>query len=316
MRIIIDGGGTSTDVAVSVSNKIVARTQLSSFKPTRSETRTDEMCRALGSWLATVSVDVTMPSWILIGMSGIWTEMEKQNYLNDFSDSWLNYIAHQVPRVSVISDVELAHLAAHGNASGIVLIAGTGSIAVARLNSGQLLRCGGWGPRIDDGGSGFWIGREALKAVARMLDGRGPKTLLIRPVAAFLRTDPYDVDTVAAALRIASVDNCARLAPAVLQFATENDAVALSIREHAAEELTQLVAPLAQIALTEIETLEHGTLDRGTDHSLRIAYVGSLFKNNDFSETVSVRLAALYPNTVMRRVLDVVGEAALVFDNV
>jgi len=306
MRIIIDGGGTSTDVAVSISGNIIARTQLPSFKPVGKDHRTDDLCRALGGWLASLGGDAVEPSWVLVGMAGVWTEDEKQQYVNHMVDSWFEYINVLVPRISVISDVELAHLAAHGTATGIVLVAGTGSIAVARMNDQRLLRCGGWGPLVDDAGSGTWIGKEALRAVARMIDGRGPATELIRAIAVGLAADAENPPTIAAALHGKMQIDYARFAQSTLALATSNDAVALGIREHAAEELSQLVFPLAEQSLKELATLEPGTL--------RIAYAGSLFKDNEFAEAVSMRIANEFPEAVMRRVEDVPAEASKVFD--
>jgi N-acetylglucosamine kinase-like BadF-type ATPase len=67
---------------------------------------------------------------------------------------------------------------------GVVLIAGTGSLALA-LRRGETLsaataadRCGGWGPLLGDEGSGHTIGLAALKAAMRAADGRGPDTIL------------------------------------------------------------------------------------------------------------------------------------------
>lgn len=268
IRLVIDGGGTSTDVGLFRGNVQISRTQLPSYKPTSFGSNTDDLCRALGSWMASASL--LQPeygvSFVLIGMAGIWTDHEKQSYLNALTDSWMTYVNADVPRMSVISDVELAHLAAFGSKTGTVLIAGTGSIAVHRSSTGFLQRSGGWGPRVDDAGGGFWIGREALTAVARMLDQRGPSTLLIRPVAAYLRTDSEHREAVADRLRRTAVDSAARLAQAVLTYADEGDAVAADIRNRAAAHLIELVMAVPA----------HGP----------VALYGSLFRNPTLAEQV------------------------------
>ena len=61
---------------------------------------------------------------------------------------------------------------------GVVVIAGTGSIAYGVSQRGVAARAGGWGPTLGDEGSGYWIGRRALAAVMRDADGRGPRTAL------------------------------------------------------------------------------------------------------------------------------------------
>jgi glucosamine kinase len=73
-----------------------------------------------------------------------------------------------------IHDGALAHLGAFGGGEGVLLIAGTGSVAVARGPAG-FVRAGGWGDVIGDEGSAFWIGREALALAARAFDGRAPE---------------------------------------------------------------------------------------------------------------------------------------------
>lgn len=67
------------------------------------------------------------------------------------------------PRVRVVTDFELAHLAAFGRGPGVILVASTGSVAFARGADGRSKRAGGLGPLLGDEGSGFWLGREALR---------------------------------------------------------------------------------------------------------------------------------------------------------
>ena len=62
--------------------------------------------------------------------------------------------------------------------SGIVLIAGTGSLCMARDSKGTLWRVGGWGHLIGDEGSGYHIACRMLNAVMRAFDGRGEQTVL------------------------------------------------------------------------------------------------------------------------------------------
>jgi glucosamine kinase len=77
-----------------------------------------------------------------------------------------------VPGVSVIieSDAFIASIGAIGVDPGILLIAGTGSIVIGRSREGSMFRVGGWGPHFGDDGSGFWIGREAVRAALRAVD--------------------------------------------------------------------------------------------------------------------------------------------------
>ncbi len=83
-------------------------------------------------------------------------------------------------RVLVVNDALIALVAGAGDDPGVVIVAGTGSIAYGRDASGRAARAGGWGYLLGDEGGGFWIGRAALAAVVRQFDGRGPATLLTR----------------------------------------------------------------------------------------------------------------------------------------
>lgn len=65
--------------------------------------------------------------------------------------------------VRVLTDFEIAHLAAFGRGPGVLLVASTGSVAFARGSGGKTARAGGLGPLLGDEGSGFWLGRQALR---------------------------------------------------------------------------------------------------------------------------------------------------------
>ncbi len=69
-----------------------------------------------------------------------------------------------------MNDVALAHLGAFGGGEGVLLLAGTGSMAWARGPAGEA-RVGGWGDAFGDEGSAYWIGREALSLASRAMDG-------------------------------------------------------------------------------------------------------------------------------------------------
>jgi N-acetylglucosamine kinase-like BadF-type ATPase len=125
---------------------------------------------------------------------------------------------------------------------GVVLISGTGSIAYGVNQEGFAARAGGWGTSLGDEGSGYWIGRRALKAVARATDGRGPQTRLTDLVLAhFSLTRPEQLvaeiyDHAQGKRAIAS------LGQTVEQARAEGDAVATEIMRKAADELTLAAA--------------------------------------------------------------------------
>src|SRR5512132_1721584 len=81
-------------------------------------------------------------------------------------------------RVLVVNDALVALEAGAPGQPGVVVISGTGSISYGRNAQGEAARSGGWGYVLGDEGSGYWIGRAALRAVLREADKRGPQTLL------------------------------------------------------------------------------------------------------------------------------------------
>jgi N-acetylglucosamine kinase-like BadF-type ATPase len=85
-------------------------------------------------------------------------------------------------KVTVISDVELAYLERLGRVPGLLILAGTGSIALARDDRGRWHRAGGLGPKLGDEGSGYWIGKEYRRRALGQESGTTPSD--VRRVAA------------------------------------------------------------------------------------------------------------------------------------
>src|SRR6202050_2996787 len=84
-------------------------------------------------------------------------------------------------RTLVTDDAQIALAGATAGEPGVVVIAGTGSIALGRNASGRTARAGGWGYLFGDEGGGFWIARQALRAALRWEEGWGvPSSLRAR----------------------------------------------------------------------------------------------------------------------------------------
>lgn len=146
----------------------------------------------------------------------------------------------RVATVAVTSDAVLAHAAAFDGGPGVVLAAGTGSVALGVGRDGVAHRCDGWGPVLGDVGSGSWIGRNALAAALAGDDGRGPTTAL----SAAARDRWGDPATWSA--QVGASNNPARamasFAPEVAHAAVAGDEVAADIMRRAAEALARTAA--------------------------------------------------------------------------
>ncbi|HEX6940025.1 MAG TPA: BadF/BadG/BcrA/BcrD ATPase family protein [Longimicrobiales bacterium] len=143
-------------------------------------------------------------------------------------------------RLRVTSDADAAFHDAFGDAPGILLIAGTGSIALGRAADGHAARAGGWGALLGDEGSGYALGLAALRAAVRAHDGRGPATALL--AAALAHAGATAADELIAWAGAAAKAEIAALAPAVFAAAREGDAVAAEIVARAAAELARHIA--------------------------------------------------------------------------
>jgi N-acetylglucosamine kinase-like BadF-type ATPase len=140
-------------------------------------------------------------------------------------------------RVVVTNDALVALVAGAGHEPGVVIVAGTGSIAYGRNAGGYAARAGGWGYVLGDEGSGYWIGRLALRAVVREADGRGPATrLTARILEHFQVTRPGELvhEVYARRLRPSAI---AALARHVQAARDDGDPVASGILEQGAREL-------------------------------------------------------------------------------
>ena len=148
-------------------------------------------------------------------------------------------------RIVVVNDALIALVAAAGESPGIVIVAGTGSIAYGRNDRGLAARAGGWGHMIGDEGSGYWIGRQALAAAVREVDGRGPRTTLTEDVLAhFGVTDAAGLVAIVYNREVPRA-NVATLGPIVQRARDRGDAVAMQILESAADELSLAAASVA-----------------------------------------------------------------------
>ncbi len=145
----------------------------------------------------------------------------------------------------VVNDALAALEAGAPARSGVVVIAGTGSIAYGRNDRNQAARAGGWGYVLGDEGSGYWIGRAALRAVLREADRRGPATaltrLLLQHYGAAKAPDLIH-QVYHAALRPSAL---AALARYVQDAFNDGDAVAIGILRKAVDELESFALSVA-----------------------------------------------------------------------
>ncbi len=147
-------------------------------------------------------------------------------------------------QVQLTNDGELL-LAGLDKSIGVVLISGTGSIALGRDAAGHKARAGGWGHILGDEGSGYMIAKNALQAVVRAYDGRGPHTALRERIlrAWNLQTTDELIGEIYGEPEKAKI---ASLSSAVMLTARSGDQVAATIVQHASRELALAVNAVCQ----------------------------------------------------------------------
>ncbi|MFZ9228293.1 MAG: N-acetylglucosamine kinase [Prochlorococcaceae cyanobacterium] len=184
-----------------------------------------------------------------IGASGIETLSSVQGRAQQLAAAALQLPAD---RLSVSGDERTALEGARGACSaGILLISGTGCIALGRNSTGNEHRCGGWGWLLDGAGSAMDIGRDGLALSLQMADGRHPESPLRRLLWQALG---LEADAAAAPQAIKSLvvqpgfgaAGFARLAPVVHAEALAGDPDARTIVQRSAEALAQMAAAVAQ----------------------------------------------------------------------
>jgi N-acetylmuramic acid 6-phosphate etherase len=162
---------------------------------------------------------------VIVGAAGALTDPHAARALGEVLLTSL-----QAQRVSVTSDSIIAHAGALGGKPGVVLIVGTGVVAVAIDADGTLRTVDGWGPWLGDEGGGAWIGAAGLRAALRAIDGRGPSTTLAEVARARFGAQPRSWPA-----QLADAAALATFAPDVL--AAADDAVAAAIIRVAAGSL-------------------------------------------------------------------------------
>lgn len=143
-------------------------------------------------------------------------------------------------RVEQDSTIALA-TATRLEAPGIVVIAGTGSVVMGTDGKGRIVKVGGWGYILNDEGSAFYIGLEALRAISKSFDGRLPRTRLFRYITSELGVrDFYGLLEKIYTMEFSPMI-IGGLAPLVSRAANEGDKVAITILRGAATELASMV---------------------------------------------------------------------------
>ncbi|MDX2111278.1 MAG: BadF/BadG/BcrA/BcrD ATPase family protein [Verrucomicrobiota bacterium] len=176
-----------------------------------------------------------------LGLAGLRLRMEQESFLDYLAPLSLA----PMEMMDCDHDLRIALEGGLPGQPGIVLVAGTGSACYGRNAAGESTRAGGWGWLIDDGGSGCWLGMEALRAVARAADGRAPATALTDTVNRAWGQESADEIPVNFYKNPLPRDWVAKLAPLVFEAAARKDKIARGIIQEGCNELANLAVAVA-----------------------------------------------------------------------
>lgn len=283
----VDGGGTRTRVLLcDATGAELARVEGSATAlGSVTEQIAADIVRALvHEALSIAGYPDTRPSVCVAGVAGAGQERAAQAL-------WAALAQRRIADdIAVHSDAAVAMDDAFGDSAGVLLIAGTGSVAFSRSPDGRIERCGGWGPNLGDEGSATWLGKRALAVVCAATDGREPETALTGTLLTALELEaaeeliPWAASASPAAL--------AQLAPVVAQTASAGDLRANALISFCVEELMLHVRTLARRCFVDERAaipvaFSGGLLSRGTlvrkrlEQRLKTAVPGAIIKSEE-----------------------------------
>jgi N-acetylglucosamine kinase-like BadF-type ATPase len=234
----VDAGASHTAVAVADhSLRVVAREQggPGAIRPGAAAEAAHRMVQLIERVMLGAG-SAPPASALVVGAAGVGRESERLGLEQALRDSQI------ASKLQVTTDAAIALQSAFAGSAGVLMIAGTGAIAVGRGAKGGMQRVGGWGWQFGDEGGGYSLARAAVAAVTRSHDGRSPDTRLTAELLK-ARNLPSVEDLLVWA-RGATPDEIAALAPLVGKAASAGDPVAETLVETAAHELAHYVEAL------------------------------------------------------------------------
>jgi N-acetylglucosamine kinase-like BadF-type ATPase len=266
----IDGGGSKALVALAdKSGQVLKVSRSAGVNPMDNRDWRERLAAHLKDFAGTP------------GLAGIGAAMPAYGEVAHLSAEQRGAVAAAFGTVPqrVLNDVDAAQIGAFAGGPGILILAGTGSMAWARDAAGKSYRVGGWGETIGDEGSGYWIGRRVLGLVSQSLDGRAAPTRLVDVVFKALKLDPADpvngLEGWVSRLTHPRSEISA-LAAFCGRTAEAGDAGAVAILEEAADELARHFRAIARLA----------------GATLPWSYAGGTFNSRVLREAVTSRIGS------------------------
>jgi N-acetylglucosamine kinase-like BadF-type ATPase len=237
----IDGGGTKTRCVLADETTVLAKAMSGGSNVVRlGERQAREALRnAIRQACVTAKISPGRIHAVCIGAAGA-ARPEIAAKIRNILAELISETAPEtaLPKIEVVGDTEIALEAAFGGGPGVIVIAGTGSIAYGHDAAGCTARAGGWGFAVSDEGSGHWIGRRAICAILSARDQSRETALTAMVLQAWKLTS---IDELVQKANSTPAPDFPRLFPIVLR-AAEADSIARDLLSDAAAKLAELAA--------------------------------------------------------------------------
>lgn len=237
----VDGGGTNCRAILSTTEGYVLGSGQSgscNYQSVGLDIAMRNIIEAISRAVQVMGSPLALKSAVF-GLAGIDTQ-EDRRIICGAIDKALAQLGLTSKETIVDNDGMITLLGAIGYEDGVLVMAGTGSIACGATKQGRQARVGGWGHLLDDAGSGYAIGKAALTHVMYFYDGRDPQSGLVKAVLdKLVLSDPEEMMNWAYSQHY-TVDKVAALAPVICRLANEGDWKALNILLKASQSLKQI----------------------------------------------------------------------------
>ena len=260
----VDGGGTRTRAAILAGGQVIGEGTAGPSNPLRvgiangAAAIRDAVDKACAAALIRRG-DLTAAG---IGLAGV----RRKDIRTRMREVLIETLG--IKNIELMTDGDIALYGATDGAPGIVVISGTGSICCGANRLGKHVFAGGWGPVAGDEGSGSWIARRALQAVAQASDERGPETALTTTACEYFQVATADDLSTAIYAPTVTNDRIAGFSKHVIETAEAGDPVAIEILREAGREL-------GKAAVTVIRKLKM------EQERFQVAFVGGVFAAGD-----------------------------------
>lgn len=295
----IDGGGTKTTAVLCTLKGTIAATAQGG--PTNVNTvGIDQTAHVLANLInqccLSVRCSISEIGAIVAGIAGAGDPALQERIVNDVN----GFFGENIP-LFIENDARITLESIFKRGNGLLITVGTGSVIYGKYDE-RIVRVGGWGRFLGDEGSGWWLGREVLRAALAEHDGIGKHTLCTSLLA--LQHNLGTRDAIIDAVYRHSFD-VASLAPLVLQAASQNDPVAHSILKRGCQAILRSLRD----ALKALHIQSYDTIP--------CAFIGSLVaKNTLYARLLRTEVHRAFPRiTIIKpKHSPAVGAARLAID--